>query len=159
MASNPSGPLSVGEATARNFDPERDLPFCAAAAAAFAAEAAVKFLPVNPEHVENVLARPNVIIGIAEVEGRQVGAVGFEFSPYAWNEDVLVAGELFWWVDPAAVRSGAALALKKWAKIALAASGAHAQRWSAIHTSPDAVHAIYRRDKLVPLQIDYWGSL
>lgn len=151
--------LSVGEATARNYDPSRDRDFILAAALAFAAEAAPAFLPTDLNSVAEQIDRPDTCIGVTEVDGAPVGAVGFQFAPYGWNKALLVASELFWWVDPRHDRSGAALTLLGWAQIALRSSGAHVQNWSAMRSSPDSVHRIYARKGMVPLQIGYWGAI
>lgn len=151
--------LSAGKATARNFDQYRDWDFALKVGEDFARAVDVDFLPPTRKGVEAILGAPNTIIGIAEVEGAQVGALGFQFVPYMWNPDIIVASELFFWVYPEHSRSGAAVALTKWAKIALLASGADVETWSSVPTSPESLHRYYRRRGLRPLSMGYWGAL
>lgn len=48
---------------------------------------------------------------IAEIDGGAVGVVGGTSGPYLANDAYHVGSELLWWVDPAARKTGAGLAL------------------------------------------------
>jgi len=88
----------------READLEKDALAIAEGAKAFAEKMALGAF-ISDDFVgalSKIVTLSSVKIYIAEHDGRPVGGLGVNFAPYMWNHDLLIADELFWWVDEAA---------------------------------------------------------
>lgn len=60
-------------------------------------------LPVAEDKLIETIGRlspvPGVEIIVAEHEGRIIGCIGMIYTPHLWNNDLLLAEELFLWVS------------------------------------------------------------
>lgn len=89
-----------------------------------------------------VMRRDGVLL-LAESDGLPAGFAGGMFTPFIFNINVRVGGELMWWIEPEHRGSGIGLKLLK--ALENAAYTAGARRWSmiAIEGTAERVSRIY----------------
>jgi len=127
------------------------------------AEGARKFAEKMPlgrlvsDNVINEIAKmvtlPGVKIYIAEHNGTVVGGIGVLFAPYTWNNDVLIADELFWFVDDDAPYKTAILLFNAAMKEVNEKDAIPMFR--ALHESPRGVDKMYKKQGLKPVETLY----
>lgn len=91
-----------------------------------------------------------VEIWVAEHNGKVVGGIGIYITPYIWNNDLLVADEVFWWVDEGAPFKAAILLFDEAMK-RIDSVGA-IPMFRALHNSSKGVINIYKKHKLLPIE-------
>ena len=89
-------------------------------------------------------------------DGAMAGALAY---PMYMNRDIIVAQELFWWVDKDKRNEGAGAkimaALELWAK----SIGAKRMTMIGLESSPAHIDAFYKSSGYKPLEISYWKDL
>lgn len=89
-----------------------------------------------------VMRRDGVLL-LAEADGMPCGFAGGMFTPFIFNINVRIGGELMWWIEPKHRGSGVGLELLR--ELENAAYTAGARRWSmiAIEETVERVSRIY----------------
>ena len=90
------------------------------------------------------LADHHVLL-VTEVGGSVVGMIGLFIAPNMFNNDVLTAHEVVWWVEPSALGSGAGRALIERAIAECASRGCAAVQMVTLSTSPPQASALYEK--------------
>jgi ribosomal protein S18 acetylase RimI-like enzyme len=81
---------------------EQDIPHIIRMGRLFWSQTAFGEIPYCPDSIAYI-AREMLkmeLLLMAEVDGKIAGSVGAVASPLFGNRDVLIASELFWWVEP-----------------------------------------------------------
>ena len=150
--------------TVRAATPE-DMPSYMDLAAAFVATTPISHIvPFNRDRtntfVQNSLDNPDMLILVAEDDGKIIGITAAMTYPMYFNPDKLVAQELWWYLTPEA-RGGPASkmlfqTIEKWAK----AKGAEAMFMIALADARvDTLAKVYKRSGYVPVERSYVKGL
>jgi hypothetical protein len=105
------------------------------------------------EALSRVIGLSEIKIYIAEHDGFPVGGLGVNYAPYMWNQDLLIADELFWWVDENAPYKTAVLLFNK-AMLDIDESGA-LPMFRALLTSSRGVEKMYKKHGMMPVETLY----
>jgi carbon starvation protein CstA len=123
----------------------------------FVQRISINLLPKKDEAFISAIGRIMTLDGLevllAEHNSRIVGGIGIFYTPYLWNQDILVGEELFWWTaKDAPFRSGRMLideAMKN-----IKNKGA-IPVFRTLLTSPKGVEKLYKRLGLEPVETVY----
>ena len=105
------------------------------------------------DEITNLVTLPGVKIYIAEHNGVVIGGLGVFFTPYIWNNEVLTAEELFWWVDDDAPYKTAVSLFNTAMKVIDEKNAIPMFR--ALHDSPKGVGKMYKKQGLMPMETLY----
>ena len=98
--------------------------------------------------VENLIE--NGILKVSE-NGAICGCAGALVFPHYWNEEEIIAQELFWWVDEISRHGTAAIRLLNAMEQSAKAKGARSRVMLALESlTPDVVESVYRKRGYVP---------
>ena len=103
--------------------------------------------------ISMVLTLDGTEVLVADVDGEVVGGLGVLYAPFTWNQDVLIADELFWWAQPHAPFRAASRLLETAVERA-EAKGA-VPIFHSMASSPDSVTRAYARFGLLPSETTY----
>ena len=102
------------------------------------------------EDISKIMVLDNLEISVAEQDGKIVGGIGIFYTPFMWNNSILVGDELFWWTsENAPFKTGTALfdfAMKR-----IEEKGARPM-FRALDTSPKHIEKFYERRGLKKLE-------
>lgn len=102
------------------------------------------------EAVARIVAMDGMEILVAEHNGKVVAGLGIYYTPYMWNQDIIIADELFWWSAPdAPFRAAAGLFHAAMERIE---SRDAVPVFRALTTSSKGVERMYRREGLKPME-------
>lgn len=88
-----------------------------------------------------------------------VGMLSVILTPFIINDDVTIASEVTWWVDPEHRHSDLATRLKVQAEETSKERGATLMSMSVLSNTPSAIRKIYERDGYEELESSYIKSL
>jgi len=103
-----------------------------------------EFSPETVTALASNLAENHVML-VAEDEGYLVGMVGLFVAPFMFNNDLLGAYEVVWWVDPGAQGAGVGQALLAAIEPACREKGCRAIQMVALASSPPQASAVYEK--------------
>lgn len=92
---------------------------------------------------------------VATIGDKIIGMVGLAVYPFNFNEQVQIANELVWWVDPVAQAKGVGQELLRAVDEACAVFDVVAIKMAKLKSSPPQVDEIYRKYGYIPSE-DYW---
>lgn len=105
----------------------------------------IAYCPDSITYITREMLKMGLLL-IAEVEGEIAGAVGAVAAPLFGNRDVLIASELFWWVEPGFRDSGIGKEMLIGIEQVAKEQGVSVFSMMALETvEPEKAAAIYRR--------------
>lgn len=97
----------------------------------------------------------NHVLLVAEIDGRASGMIGMFVAPNMFNNAVLTAHEVVWWVEPSALGAGTGRALIESAIAECKARGCAAVQMVTLSTSPPQAAALYQKLGFVHSESSY----
>jgi GNAT superfamily N-acetyltransferase len=128
----------------------------------------VKFFEASPYHdkipykLESItdlfyklLEEGFILVACNTEDGRCVGMLSVILSPFMINDDVIIASEVTWWVDPEHRHTNLATRLKVQAEEVSKERGATLMSMSVLSNSPPEIAKMYLRDGYEALESSY----
>ena len=107
----------------------------------------IKFAPYNEESIRTLTDAliENGVVLVAVLEGRVVGVVGLVLTPFPFNQDIIGAYEIVFYVDPDAQGQRIGQELLAAVDPACREAGATLVQMVYLHTSPSLVAGLYQK--------------
>lgn len=142
-----------------------DIPALVALAEIFHAESGYAALaPIDSPSVDRTLRgmieSQGAVLLVSEIEGRIAGGIGALIFPLHFNQSVLAAQELFWWLLPAYRGSGEGLRMLAAIEGAVAEAGVKVfSMLSLERCRPEELAELYRRRGYQKCENVWWRTL
>ena len=127
----------------------------------YATTSYTQLTPMSDDTVANLtemLIDEGVML-VAEAQGDVVGMVGLAVVPFIFNQDVLGAHEVVWWVEPEAQGAGLGRALLEAVPQACRDAGASILQMISLASSPEHAAKMYERMGLSRSETSYMKEL